>query len=282
MALVGGLAIGVAVRERNRPALRTALFASGVLAIHPLLDTMTDGGLGCALFWPIDLRRYFAPWRPIPVAPIGLAFLSPAGIFVAVIELLLFAPALVVALRPTAKEARAALAASIGLSLATAWLMTSHDFVRETIIGVLVGEQTAHTPGFSDDAFRHIAPGQADTSVRQSIGEPHGERWFYQSRRNPFRSAAETSVTSFPEDCIAVRFEEGIVASANAAEACGKAGVRVGLQRRDVEQLLGTPREACWQYTWSPTDRPHRLRMVCFANSTVAAVIWRWAGSYVE
>ena len=40
---------------------------------------MIDGGLGCALFWPFDLTRYFAPWRPIPVAPIGMDFFSPHG-----------------------------------------------------------------------------------------------------------------------------------------------------------------------------------------------------------
>ena len=105
-AVVAAIATGVVARALGQRALRTALFAGAVLASHPLLDTMTDGGLGCALFWPIDLTRYFAPWRPIPVAPIGAAFLSPAGAFVATIELLLFAPVLVVALSPAAKNAR--------------------------------------------------------------------------------------------------------------------------------------------------------------------------------
>jgi inner membrane protein len=70
-----------------------------VLATHPLLDTLTDGGLGCALFWPFDLTRYFAPWRPIQVAPIGLAFLSPYGAIVAMSEIVLFLPLFVFALR---------------------------------------------------------------------------------------------------------------------------------------------------------------------------------------
>jgi len=70
--------------------------------------------------------------------------------------------------------------------------------------------------------------------------------------------------------------------SAAGASACGQAGVRVGLERRDVERLLGKPREACWQYTWSPTGRPYRLRMVCFLNGTVDSVVWQWAGSYLE
>src|SRR5919106_2345460 len=83
MALIGGLAAGVVARAFKRPAITTGLLAGAVLATHPLLDTMTDGGLGCALFWPIDATRHFAPWRPIPVAPIGAAFFSPAGAFVA-------------------------------------------------------------------------------------------------------------------------------------------------------------------------------------------------------
>jgi inner membrane protein len=73
-------------------ASRTMVVASVVVASHGLLDTLTDGGLGCALFWPFALVRHFAPWRPIPVSPIGLAFLSPYGLFVAMTELVFFAP----------------------------------------------------------------------------------------------------------------------------------------------------------------------------------------------
>jgi inner membrane protein len=71
---------------------RTMLVAFVVVASHGLLDALTNGGLGCALLWPFDFTRYFAPWRPIPVSPIGLAFLSPYGLFVAMTELVLFAP----------------------------------------------------------------------------------------------------------------------------------------------------------------------------------------------
>jgi len=40
-------------------------------ASHGLLDAMTDGGLGIAFFSPFDNHRYFLPWRPIRVSPIG-------------------------------------------------------------------------------------------------------------------------------------------------------------------------------------------------------------------
>ncbi len=68
--------------------------AALVVASHALLDTLTDGGLGCALFWPFDLTRYFAPWTPLPVSPIGLGYLSPYGLYVATVELVVFVPLL--------------------------------------------------------------------------------------------------------------------------------------------------------------------------------------------
>jgi inner membrane protein len=92
--------VGLAARSMRLPVRRTWWIATVVLVSHALLDTITDGGLGCALLWPFDLTRYFAPRRPIRVAPIGLAFLSPYGLFVAMTELILFAPLVVFALRP--------------------------------------------------------------------------------------------------------------------------------------------------------------------------------------
>jgi inner membrane protein len=100
MAVAAGLVVGLAARSFGRPFRRTALSAILVLASHGLLDTLTDGGLGCALLWPFDLTRYFAPWRPIPVAPIGLRFLSSYGLIVSATELALFAPLLLYAFWP--------------------------------------------------------------------------------------------------------------------------------------------------------------------------------------
>src|SRR5262245_35887781 len=53
------------------------LFA--VIASHGLLDACTDGGPGVAFLAPFDTARYFFPWRPIRVSPIGLAFFSGWG-----------------------------------------------------------------------------------------------------------------------------------------------------------------------------------------------------------
>jgi len=57
--------------------------ASGVL------DAMTDGGLGVAFFAPWNNERYFLPWRPLEVPPIGIpAFFSRRGLVVIGSELL--------------------------------------------------------------------------------------------------------------------------------------------------------------------------------------------------
>jgi inner membrane protein len=59
-----------------------------VIASHGLLDAMTTGGLGVAFFAPFSAERYFFPWRPILVSPIGIErFLSPRGAAVLMSEL---------------------------------------------------------------------------------------------------------------------------------------------------------------------------------------------------
>ena len=49
-------------------------------ASHGLLDALTAGGLGVAFFSPFDETRYFFPWQPIVVSPIGLGFFSFYGL----------------------------------------------------------------------------------------------------------------------------------------------------------------------------------------------------------
>jgi inner membrane protein len=59
-----------------------------VTASHGILDGFTNGGLGIAFFSPFDTRRYFFPWQPIEVSPIGMAFFSRWGLRVLRSELL--------------------------------------------------------------------------------------------------------------------------------------------------------------------------------------------------
>jgi inner membrane protein len=71
-----------------RPArLWTYLFLA--IASHGLLDALTDGGLGVAFFAPFQIARYFFPFRPIVVSPIGIGqFFSGRGLAVIKSELL--------------------------------------------------------------------------------------------------------------------------------------------------------------------------------------------------
>jgi inner membrane protein len=55
---------------------------------HPLLDMLTNGGFGVALFAPFSNERYFFPYTPIEVSPLGISnFLSGRGIQVILSEL---------------------------------------------------------------------------------------------------------------------------------------------------------------------------------------------------
>jgi inner membrane protein len=100
LSLVLAALIGVVAHRLRKPVLQTTLLAALVLASHGVLDALTDGGRGCALFWPFSDTRHFAPYRPIPIAPIGFAFLSRRGLHVALAELVIFAPVFAYALWP--------------------------------------------------------------------------------------------------------------------------------------------------------------------------------------
>lgn len=75
-AVLAGLALALSRRWRNRAA---ALFLFASAASHGLLDCLTDGGKGVALYWPLFEDRLFAPWRPIRVSPIGAGFFTARG-----------------------------------------------------------------------------------------------------------------------------------------------------------------------------------------------------------
>ncbi len=100
-AIVVGLFVAIAARLSSlRSPLRVGVLGAIVFGSHGLLDTFTDGGLGIALLWPFSNERFFAPWQPLPVAPIGRAFLSSRGLHVLVVEALYFAPVILFALWP--------------------------------------------------------------------------------------------------------------------------------------------------------------------------------------
>ena len=63
----------------SRPAALFIWFTA-LTASHGILDAMTNGGRGIAFFAPFSGDRYFFPWRPIEVSPIGVGFFSARGL----------------------------------------------------------------------------------------------------------------------------------------------------------------------------------------------------------
>jgi len=60
---------------------KTFWFLFIATASHGILDAFTNGGLGIALLWPFSDERFFAPLRPVEVAPLSLSrFLSARGL----------------------------------------------------------------------------------------------------------------------------------------------------------------------------------------------------------
>jgi inner membrane protein len=262
-SLALGTAIGAAAPLFRLPAVRTAIVASAVLTSHALLDTLTDGGLGCALLWPFRATRYFAPWNPIPVAPIGLDFFSPVGVMVATVELVLFAPLFWFALSSSLTAARSTPGrTSFGVWLVVAWLIGSGDPVRERTVGFVLREDTEFASRFSEGALRSIEPGQLATDVHQRLGPPLTEILFYGPA---------------PQDgCFWLRLERNVVVSARHADGCRKIGIERATSRAVVDRVLGLPEQVCWVYSRSRGGNYYRARAVCFENERVVEVIRLW------
>jgi len=90
-AILAGAIVLLAFRDGLPNISRLSMWIYFFLATasHGLLDAMTDGGLGVAFFAPFDNRRYFLPWTPIRVSPIGIGrFASSRGYAVLQSELL--------------------------------------------------------------------------------------------------------------------------------------------------------------------------------------------------
>jgi inner membrane protein len=67
---------------------RLGLYFFLATASHGVLDALTNGGPGIAFFAPFDNTRYFFPWRPVVVSPLGIRpFFSEWGLRVIESEL---------------------------------------------------------------------------------------------------------------------------------------------------------------------------------------------------
>jgi inner membrane protein len=86
--LFGSFAALIAHKFLQTGISLTKLIVFFALAVfsHPLLDMLTNGGSGVALFAPLSTARFAFPWRPIEVSPIGFGFFSARGIVVILSE----------------------------------------------------------------------------------------------------------------------------------------------------------------------------------------------------
>jgi inner membrane protein len=72
-AAIAAAGLALAFRRTFPPAWKLGALLFAVIVAHGILDAMTNGGLGVAFFAPFDTQRYFFPWRPIQVSPIGIS-----------------------------------------------------------------------------------------------------------------------------------------------------------------------------------------------------------------
>ncbi|HEX2829338.1 MAG TPA: metal-dependent hydrolase [Burkholderiales bacterium] len=96
-ALFGALCAALIARALRTTHVKAFLFVFVCLLSHPLLDMCTNGGSGIPLLWPLDDERYFFPWTPIEVSPLGIRrFFSERGLEVLTSEIVwVWVPALV-------------------------------------------------------------------------------------------------------------------------------------------------------------------------------------------
>ncbi len=81
--ILSGVLVSVFLAQRDdasKPVCLVFLFLC--TASHGVFDALTSGGLGVAFFAPFDNTRYFFPWRPMRVSPIGVGFFSARGLLV--------------------------------------------------------------------------------------------------------------------------------------------------------------------------------------------------------
>lgn len=100
-AVLAAVVVAVLFPSGAGPVSRSQLwlFLFLTTASHGVLDALTNGGLGVAFFGPFDNTRYFFPFTPIEVSPIGVrSFFTERGLRVLTSELLwVWLPSVIVA-----------------------------------------------------------------------------------------------------------------------------------------------------------------------------------------
>jgi inner membrane protein len=87
-AAIIGLIFGLPLSLLQKaPVIRLSVFFFLTTISHGIIDACTTGGLGVAFYAPYNTLRYFFPWRPIAVSPMGMGFFSERGLVVLTSEM---------------------------------------------------------------------------------------------------------------------------------------------------------------------------------------------------
>ena len=78
-ALICGVLMAICFRQRSMQSL---IFGFCIVASHAVLDAMTWGGQGVALYWPLSNTRLHMPFQPLPASPMSIDSFMRWGGFV--------------------------------------------------------------------------------------------------------------------------------------------------------------------------------------------------------
>lgn len=109
VALVAAV-VGLLLLWDHGDRAKVFLLAFLVAVSHGLLDTLTRGGVGVMLLWPVSLARFESPWEPLPPSPFSAHHRSTRFLLRLAYESLFFAPLFLWALWPRWLSARRGMA----------------------------------------------------------------------------------------------------------------------------------------------------------------------------
>lgn len=155
----------------------------------------------------------------------------------------------------------------LGISLVILALLCSaltvvHFYLLDGLDGwflSLAGEDTVYPAGYSDSGFRRVYRDMPETALLELLGPPLGEVWIY-SEKLPSRL---NSLVSFAGD---------VVDQIRVERAPSLLRVVAGMERRDVLQVAGSPREKVFIYSQSRGDQSYRVRTVTLVHGRVTRV----------
>lgn len=130
------------------------------------------------------------------------------------------------------------------------------DGLAGLVLPLIFATDTSYTNGYSTRAFREVRQGMSDVEVTQLLGQPYAESWQY---------------STVARGCGLVWLERGVVQATADEPSCSLPGVPRGSSRDLLIKLRGTAPSQTWLYSWSPTDKSFRERIIKITNNRVAS-----------